>query len=206
MAAMFGSNRSNTWGNPLLNRQPAAATPAAQLQGFDPMQSFMGLLPGLLQQPGLFARPEASQFLAQLFGGQQPGAPAAPAQGAPGQVMEIGNAWNELGGTFTGGPGKYLDPTITQVPNQPNQWLTSLTGEPGSGPVSAPSPQRPQGGLMSMIQQMMARVGQGTTSTSPGARGPAPSPFTGLRRFAGPFGNGGGGISPGLDGFATQAY
>lgn len=51
---------------------------------------------------------------------------------------------------------------------------------------------------------LMSQLGMGGMSGmvggGMGSRGPAPNPFLSLARFAGPFGNGGGPISPGFSG------
>lgn len=66
-------------------------------------------------------------------------------------------------------------------------WLASLFPKAGPAPTS-PSPQFP------MPFEGQPTGNRGTAKI--GLRGPMPDPFVGLRRLAGPFGNGGAGIIP----------
>jgi hypothetical protein len=146
------------------------------------MQAFQQLLPMLLSNPAMFARPEAQAWLAQMMGGGTPG--AAPGAGMPaGQGIPPGGAF---AGLFTGGPSKYLQPPLG------GGGLQDFTGEPGSSvPPPQPNPFQRLAGAGGILGRLAGRA-----SGAMGQRGPEPSPFAGLRRFQGPFGNGGGAITP----------
>lgn len=77
------------------------------------------------------------------------------------------------------------------VVNQPQNPFAQM-GQQMAGPYQVAGANA--GGLQ-WLQQILGGMG-GTNSGGVGTRGPAPNPFIGLRRFAGPFGNGGGAISP----------
>ena len=96
------------------------------------------------------------------------------------------------------GGGFKPQPSMPQMPPQFAQQMPGFAQQPGFG-MQPPSSMgfagpSPFAGLMQMFQQMQG--GMGMNSGGMGSRGPAPSPFLGLNRFAGPFGNGGGPIAP----------
>lgn len=88
------------------------------------------------------------------------------------------------------------------------QWLQGLFGGqlPSFGSPSQPAaPGIPPAGLPTGAGRFqgggiadMVRYVMGRQSGAQGTRGPEPSPFAGLGRFSGPFGNGGGAIAPGM--------
>ncbi len=58
----------------------------------------------------------------------------------------------------------------------------------------------PAGNPFAMLMSQLGMGMPGMVGGGLGARGPAPNPFLSLARFAGPFGNGGGPITPGFSG------
>lgn len=134
----------------------------------------------------------------------------------PGQQAAAGvpvAGWNPMAsfqqglGGLLNMPGAFARPGAMQA-------LAGMFGQPvpawGMGSYMPSGPVKPQ---MSTPLQVgsnpfaasLSQLLGGSTSISGGARGPAPAPFNYLRRFAGPYGNGGGPIAP-VPGMHTAAY
>lgn len=104
-------------------------------------------------------------------------------------------------------------PLGLRFPSLPKSGLVSPQLPPGFGGLQPQMPFEGFGGgykgafgpngnpFAMLLSQLGAGAGMpGMVGGGQGARGPAPSPFLSLARFAGPFGNGGGPISPGFSG------
>lgn len=104
MASFFGSGN---WGRPGGGQaQAVPRSPQQQLNTFDPRTMFQGML----QQQSPFARPEANQWLANMFGlqpgawaggpqpgmGQQQGSPFVGQQGGQQQMQGFGGMFQQL--------------------------------------------------------------------------------------------------------------
>jgi len=156
---------------PNLMQRALASIPRPAQQGFD-MQALLGS--GMLQSPA------AAQFMQSVFG-PQPGAGGGP----PG----FGNIFQVLG------------------QNRPHQPMTFPGG--GLSPIALGAP-----GFGGFGGDFSGKGGMGGMGHIPGWQmglladqlggmskpGPAPSPFLGLNKFMGPFGNGGGSLVPQLGG------
>jgi len=159
----------------------APMTPASDLGKAAPMQAFQALAPTILGNESQFARPEAARLLASLTGAQMPEWAMTPAEIAAAKAPRAAPR-------PPAGPVK--PPTTPTAPQFPN--INTPFGNLGN--------------IQELIQRYLSgqtRTGTPTTpprsqtAIAPGTSGPAPSAFANLAKFAGPFGNGGGGLDVG---------
>ena len=151
--------------------QQAAAAPWST-------SAFAPMMPALMQQTAAFARPEALSFLQAMTGQGQQTAGAAQGMGAqpqPGMMYAGGTPGFYSGGANMGTP----------MGQQPGMMYTG-----GSATFREDLPYNP------FLAAGMKAPGYMPMPAGPVKSGPAPSPFLGLNRLAGPFGNGGGALVP----------
>ncbi len=130
--------------------------------------------------------PQFAAMLRQVQASQQPAPDMAAAPQPPGMVYP-GRFGIPPGGLPLGSPDFGQE---WKGPGKSGFAMPGIMGHPMfQGPMG-------QGYLQNILGNFWGS--QGMNSGGQGLRGPAPSPFQGLNRFAGPFGNGGGAIAPGF--------